>query len=999
MHKRRPFFLLSVLLALSLIPSLYYVLGDEDITVIGVVKESRTGNPVPNARVLVLMGPWGSYSRMVYHGRADSNGSFTIRLQAGSDYTICVYYDDPLTPGFDYVPSMKRIQAKPGGELNLTFELYDGASLFLDGEILLVETTKSPKPLFSVINPESGEVVKYDGYALKFGELLEFPNKYLELSPDLIIVPAGVPFLIKVDSKVEVKGQERAAWYQGNKTILLSFFIDKPGHFLLEKGEAIHVDLTKFSVRNGLSAVKERASEVGLIIKEREKEGFYVAVEMQRLTRINSLILEAENLFDQGAYESSFARLREAYTEIMNLKDWLNRMYVEALKSVFLLAPFLAFTAISASSLYFEEEKLKICAAIAFYAFFLLATYYLYPGSRMLDSSLFINASLISFIIISGLFVLLPKFLKGREFRGRVPLRNIIVPIFSIAKRNLRRRKLRSALTLISVVILVSSFISLTSFTTGYGLILSKVSEHPGPSLGIMVRTLKSPVMEARAPVSGGKGVFWFTPLENSSIEWLKARPYVRLVAPKYENTPHRQYEYRGSYNPLGYVEGHPIFGIIGIVPSAEAEILSLNETIVEGRYLRDEDENSVLISEKLKEKLNLTVGENLTLQISGKRLTLEVVGVFDDRGFENLRDLDGGSPLPMKIVEVRRTPVEEGFDIITEGLTPCSTSETLVTPWKTASKIPEMHLSRIDVLLEEGEDLKEHARIIALNKGFRVWASTEEGVYLARLASYFEGKGLPVAIPWLIVVLNVVITMLNSLYERRREILIYSSIGINPSQIASVFLAEAGVIGIIGGGIGYLLGFGWYRAFSLMAASIQVRQKISALWTLAAMAVSLAAVLVGGLTALKGSVIITPSLKRRWKIDTRAYKIAEPFKLTLPIWIAEEELEEFMEFVLEALRSKMDDYEEHTYVIREGREEREDASIRTIEFFYASGGQMSPIHTRNKFILRKERKKNVYEVILVSDGLPEAAQKTGSFVRRILLEWNVKRGKLGGSR
>ena len=89
---------------------------------------------------------------------------------------------------------------------------------------------------------------------------------------------------------------------------MLSFFIDKPGHFLLEKGEAIHVDLTKFSVLNGLSTVKERASEVGLIIKEREREGFYIAVEMQRLTRINSLILEAENPFDQGVYESSFAR-------------------------------------------------------------------------------------------------------------------------------------------------------------------------------------------------------------------------------------------------------------------------------------------------------------------------------------------------------------------------------------------------------------------------------------------------------------------------------------------------------------------------------------------------------------------------------------------------------------------------------------------------------------------------------------------------------------------
>jgi len=986
-----------MLLALSLTSSHYYILGDEKITARGVVKEGKTGNPIPNAKVLVLMGPWGSYSRMIYQGEADSNGSFIIRLQAGSNYTICVYYDDPLTPGFDYVPSMKRIQANPGGELNITFELCDGASLFLDGEILFVETTKPPKPLFSVINPDSGEVMEYDEYALKFGGQLEFPNKYLELSPDLIIVPAGIPFLVKVDSIVEVGEEGRATLYQGNEIIVLSFFIDGPGHFLLEKGEAVHIDLTKFSVLNSLSTVKEMASEVSLMIGEREKEGFYVAVEMQRLTRINSLILEAEDLFDQDAYELSFACLREAYTEIVNLENWLNRMYVEAMRSVFLLIPFLAFTAASASSLYFEEEKLKVCAATAFYALFLLATYYLYPGSRMIDPSLFIIASFIYFTIISGLFILLPKFLKGREFRGRVPLRNVIVPIFSIAKRNLRRRKLRSALTLVSVVILVSSFISLTSFTTGYGLTFSKISEHPSPSLGIMVKTLESPVMEARAPVSGGKGVFWFTPLENSSIEWFKARSYVHLVAPKYENEPHRQYEYMGSYNPLGYVNGCPIFGVIGIIPSVEAEILSLNETIVEGRYLRDEDENSVLVSEKLKEKLNLTVGESLTLQVSGKRLTLEVVGVFDDRGFENLRDLDGGSPLPMKIVEVRRTPVEEGFDIITEGLTPCSASETLVTTWKTASKIPGIQLSRIDVLLKKGEDLKEYARMMALNKGFRVWASTEEGVYLARLASYFEGKGLPVAIPWLIVVLNVIITMLNSLYERKREILIYSSIGINPSQIASIFLAEAGVIGIIGGGIGYLLGFGWYRAFSLMAVALQVRQKISAIWTLAAMAVSLAAVLVGGLTALKGSVVITPSLERRWKIDTRAYKIAEPFKLTLPIWIAEEEVDEFSDYVLEALRSRMDDYEEHTYVIREGREEGEKASIRTIEFFYASGGQMSPIHTRNKLIMRKEREKDVYEVVLVSDGIPEAAQRTCSFIRRILLEWNVKRGKLGG--
>ncbi len=500
MPEKRTFLLLSAFFALSLTLPLSPLLGDGNVTITGFVKEVRTGKPVPNANVLVLMGPWGTYSRKVFEGKTDLNGSFNIELPAGSNYTICVYYDDPLTSGFDYVPSMKRIQTEPGGKLNITFELWDGASIFLEGEVLFVETTKSLKPVFSVISPESGKVMEFDGYKLRFGEPSNFPNKYLGLSPDLIIVPAGIPFIIKVHSNVEFSKEIHAVWYQGKETFTLSFIVDRQNHFILEKGEAFHIDLTKFSVRNSLSAVKERASEVDLMIKEREREGFYVAVETQRLTRINSLILEAEDLFDQGAYESSFARLREAYAEISNLQDWLNRMYIKALRSAFLLIPFLAFTATSVSFLYFEGKKLKICASAVLYSLFLLLTYYLYPGSKIIAPSLFIRASFIPLISILGFFILFPKFLKGREFRGRVPLRNIVVPIFSIAKRNLRRRKLRSVLTLISVTILVSSFIVLTSFTTGYGLIISRVSKYPGSSLGIMVRTLKSPVMEAYAP-------------------------------------------------------------------------------------------------------------------------------------------------------------------------------------------------------------------------------------------------------------------------------------------------------------------------------------------------------------------------------------------------------------------------------------------------------------------------------------------------------------------
>jgi len=965
--------------------------------VLGTVSERGTGDRIPNAHVLVLVGRQEGYIRKVLETGANSSGYFALELPAGSNYSICVYYDNPLTPGFDYVPSVKTIYALSGARLNLSFELYEGASLLLDGEVLFVETAYPEKPVFAVLDPESREIMKFGDFTLKFGEL-DFPNKYLELDPNHVIVPAGIPFMIGVYSGSEISaGNLDVIWYSGSNLISQSFIIDRPDHFLLEKGETIHVDLTEFSVLNGLSTVKRLVSEVQFIIRERKEEGFYLALEEQRLSRTYSLIHEAEYFLNQGEFEFSFAKLREAYTEASDLKRWLDEMRIEAYRSVFLILPFLALTASAISFLFFEGRSMKVIAAFVVFLLLLLATYLLYPGSRIVEAPIYFGASLASLISVLSVLAVLPMFMRGGEFRGRVPLKNLVVPVLSIAKRNLRRRRLRFILTLISITILVSSFVSLTSFTTGYGLSFSRVSKMPGLKLGMLVRTLRSPVMRAYAPASGGKGVLWFTPLEDSMVDWFRARPYVRLVSPKYESTPRRQYDYMGSYNPLGYIEDHPIFGVLGIIPSIEAEILPLEEMIVEGRFLRDEDENSVLISKELEDELKLGVGDWLVLQLSGRNLTLRVVGVLDDRRLEALKDIDGSPYLPMKIVELGRTELEEGVSLVLEGLAPCSAKETLVTTWKIAYEIPGVGISRIDLVLEEGEDPKEYAKMIALNKGLRAWASTQDGLYLAQLAPYFQGKGLSVAIPWIIVVLNVVTTMLNSLYERKKEILIYSSIGISPSQMACIFLAEAGIIGVIGGGTGYLLGFGWYKVMSHIAANVQVKQKVSALWTVGAMAVSMAAVLVGGLTALKGSVIITPSLKRRWRIDERKYKLNKPFKLALPIWIAEEEVDDFMNFMLKALKSRKDDYEEHTYVLGEGMEELDGASVRSIEFFYTTGGQTSPFHTRNKFVLRKERGSDTYAAELLSDGLPEAVQRTGSFIRKVLLEWNVKRGRLRG--
>ena len=83
-------------------------------------------------------------------------------------------------------------------------------------------------------------------------------------------------------------------------------------------------------------------------------------------------------------------------------------------------------------------------------------------------------------------------------------------------------------------------------------------------------------------------------------------------------------------------------------------------------------------------------------------------------------------------------------------------------------------------------------------------------GPLVARLyssveASSYEGFA-SLAVPILIAAMIIANTMLGSVYERTREISIYSSIGLAPIHIAALFIAEAIVYAVLGSISGYLI-------------------------------------------------------------------------------------------------------------------------------------------------------------------------------------------------
>ncbi|KON30593.1 hypothetical protein AC480_00800 [miscellaneous Crenarchaeota group archaeon SMTZ1-55] len=187
--------------------------------------------------------------------------------------------------------------------------------------------------------------------------------------------------------------------------------------------------------------------------------------------------------------------------------------------------------------------------------------------------------------------------------------------------------------------------------------------------------------------------------------------------------------------------------------------------------------------------------------------------------------------------------------------------------------------------------------------------------------------------------------------------------------------MAEALIIGIIGGGMGYLLGLSLYRLMPLISSGIVVRQKISAGWCLASLSIAMAAVLVGALVALQSSVDITPSARRRWQMGRPPQK-GSAWVFDIPFKVQEDEVDSLFEYVVAR-------YKRYLYVkgidVQRGRiqvkeEETPEGSSRILHFQYLLGNQADVGSLPFQLVAKK--------------GEHEDA-KTVSFLRMAVIEWS----------
>ncbi len=167
-------------------------------------------------------------------------------------------------------------------------------------------------------------------------------------------------------------------------------------------------------------------------------------------------------------------------------------------------------------------------------------------------------------------------------------------------------------------------------------------------------------------------------------------------------------------------------------------------------------------------------------------------------------------APIPMKVVGiVRELEAGDPFDVVQDGnafqvdlFLPSATAKRLYLD----SQVNEaLGYQRVVVIVDEAANAREVEENLR-EKGFTAFS-------VASVVERLEGAVTAVTviiafltgIALLVAALGIVNTMITSVLERRREIGLWKAVGATNGQIRSVFLLEAGLIGLVGGLAGLL--------------------------------------------------------------------------------------------------------------------------------------------------------------------------------------------------
>ena len=378
--------------------------------------------------------------------------------------------DDPSTPGYDYVPALVGVSDSP-----MTVVLLPAASLHMEGDLLFVDTDNIPVSYSYQIAGVNGTLLSPSGYPLVFGSKTTTSIPVPNLPAATVIVPAGVEYRVWIGASILV----------GTKvtTKAASSVLQQP----LDAGTLTEFPVMGVTLEYNLGLVGSAISDASARILSMEGQGFYLVREKGILARAVAGYEAAQQRYEEGDFAAGFDSAKRSYIDARSTLGELSNLALDAASSVYIIIGFLALASVTAGFLLVDSTRLQIVLGVGVYVAALLLLGQVYPGVGATPLQGLLLTSAASYIVVVAAAVFLPRLMGGGGGDGRVSVGGVLVPVFSIAKRSLKRRRLRFALTLVSLTVLVMSFVSLTSLSEGYGLMVLR-STTLTPHEGVLIR-------------------------------------------------------------------------------------------------------------------------------------------------------------------------------------------------------------------------------------------------------------------------------------------------------------------------------------------------------------------------------------------------------------------------------------------------------------------------------------------------------------------------------
>jgi len=335
-----------------------------------------------------------------------------------------------------------------------------------------------------------------------------------------------------------------------------------------------------------------------------------------------------------------------------------------------------------------------------------------------------------------------------------------------MALGNLTHRKLRSWLTILGVFIGILAIVSLISLSTG----LKTAVENEFSKFGVD-KILITPATQ------GGVGSSTSVSLGDGDLKRIEQTRGVLRVTPAYIKTGKVIFE---KSTKFPQITGFSMEKGIRIIE--DYGFLNVGE----GRSLKKGDENKVIVGYNLKYSKLFTTAVDVgrRLLIEGKEF--EIVGILKKTGDPGY---DSGLVMTMPAFQ-DAFAISEKYDVIyaqtNKGEIPADVADRIKKNLRSYRNVDER---KEDFSVQTSEDIAKSLFLI-----------------LDIISAVLIGVA---AISLLVGGINIMNTMYTAVLERTNEIGIMKATGATNSMILLLFVIESGMLGLVGGLIGLILGYG----------------------------------------------------------------------------------------------------------------------------------------------------------------------------------------------